>query len=198
MAGVGGTPQEELSGWCQLIDPAWLLRPTPAGGVRGELNAACGSGIMTCRPQCPSGPAWSAVDALQRFCCQNSDCPRYGQRGLGNLSVCGRYGRDDLYRLLYCNVCKYRFSERKATPLFDCRLPRDKVLGVLKHLADGCGVRQTARLVGVCKDTVVRLAKVAGEHAQQLHDELVGFSPLHPASPTGREVVLRRQEAEAH
>jgi LacI family transcriptional regulator len=125
------------------------------------------------------------MDDLQRFCCQNPDCSLYGQRGRGNLSVCARYGKAGQHRLLYCNACKYRFSERKATPLFDCRLPPDKVLGVLRHLADGCGIRQTARLVGVCKDTVVRLAKVAGGHAQQLHDELVGFSPLDAASPAG-------------
>ena len=46
-------------------------------------------------------------------------------------------------------------------------------------LADGCGVRQTSRLVGVGKDTVVRYGLLAGGHARQLHDELVGFSPLH-------------------
>jgi transposase-like protein len=118
------------------------------------------------------------MDDLSRFCCQNPDCPHYGQRGANNLTVCGHYGSHHT-RLLYCRTCQERFSERKGTPLFDCRLPRDKALAVLRHLADGCGVRQTARLVGVNKNTVVRLALVAGGHAQQLHDELVGFSPLH-------------------
>jgi transposase-like protein len=118
------------------------------------------------------------VDDLSRFCCQNPDCPDYGRRDAGNLSVCMRYG-GDARRLLYCQTCKARFSERKGTPLFDARLPQDKLLGVLRHLADGCGVRQTARLVGVSKDTVTRLAHRAGGHARQLHDELAGFSPLH-------------------
>jgi hypothetical protein len=53
-------------------------------------------------------------------------------------------------------------------------------LAVLEHLAEGCGVRQTARLVGVNKDTVTRLALLAGDHAKATHDELVAFSPLHP------------------
>src|SRR4051794_23795524 len=74
----------------------------------------------------------------------------------------------------------YRFSEHKSTPLFDSRLPRDKLLAVLRHLADGCGVRQTARLVGVSTNTVCRLAKAAGTHAQRPHDEPVAFSPLRP------------------
>ena len=116
------------------------------------------------------------MDDLTTFCCQNEDCPDYGRRGHGNLTACARYGSSQT-RLLYCKSCKARFSERKATPLFDARLPNQKVVAILEHLADGCGVRQTARLVGVDKDTVARYAGRAGGHAQQLHDELVAFSP---------------------
>jgi transposase-like protein len=52
----------------------------------------------------------------------------------------------------------------------------------LEHLAEGCGVRKTARLVGVHRDTVTRLSHLAGEHASQAHDELVAFSPQDPRS----------------
>ena len=63
---------------------------------------------------------------------------------------------------------------------FNSKLPHDKVLAVLEHLAEGCGVRQTARLVGVNKDTVTRLALLAGKHAKATQDELVAFSPRDP------------------
>jgi transposase-like protein len=119
------------------------------------------------------------MHALLRFCCQNADCADYGKRNHGNLTVCGHYGPRQ-QRLLYCRTCKARFSERKGTPLFDTRLPADKVRAVLHHLAEGCGVRQTSRLVGVSKDTVARYSVLAGEHAQHLHDELVAFSPDDP------------------
>jgi transposase-like protein len=119
------------------------------------------------------------MDDLHAFCCQNPDCPDFGQRGQGNLTICGRYGRHQR-RLLYCRTCKDRFSERKGTPLFDTRLPEAQVIAVLHHLAEGCGVRQTGRLVGVSKDTVVRYSLRAGDHAGQLHDELVAFSPSDP------------------
>jgi transposase-like protein len=119
------------------------------------------------------------MDDLSLFCCQNSDCPDHGQRDHGNLTVCGRYGPHQR-RLLYCKTCKARFSERKGTPLFEARLPPDTIRALLEHLADGCGIRQTARLVGVSKDTVIRYAALAGEHAEQLHDELVAFSPKDP------------------
>jgi hypothetical protein len=135
-------------------------------------------------------------DDLSAFCCQNPDCPDYGQRGKGNLTVPMRYGPRQC-RLLRCKTCKARFSERKGTPLFGSPLPEDKVVAVLHHLAEGVGVRKTGRLVGVNKNTVVRYGLLAGEHAQQLHDELVAFSPQDARGPVRREVVLRGQEGEA-
>jgi hypothetical protein len=123
------------------------------------------------------------TDDLARFCCRNPDCDTYGRRGEDNLLVIDHFGKAR-HRLLYCKLCKARFSEFKGTPFFNSRLPHDKALAVLEHLAEGCGTRQTARLVGVNKDTVTRLALLAGEQARDTHDELVGFSPRDPRSPT--------------
>ena len=122
------------------------------------------------------------MDDLSRFCCQNPQCPDYGQRGAANLTVCMHYGKRNHLRLLYCRSCHARFSERKGTPLFQSRLPEEKCLSLLDHLAEGCGVRQTSRLVRVNRSTVTRYAVLAGEHAQAMHDELVAFSPSHTRS----------------
>ena len=119
------------------------------------------------------------MDDLSRFCCQNAGCPSYGKRNAGNLSVCDRYGSNKERRMLYCCICKARFSERKGTPLFRATLPDDKVLSILAHIDEDCGVRKTARLVGVNPNTVVRYSLLAGGHAKQLHDELVEFSPQY-------------------
>ena len=123
------------------------------------------------------------MDDLNNFCCQNPDCPDYGRRDLGNLRVCFRYGPNKQRRVLACRTCQQRFSERKGTPLYRAKLPEDKALSVLQHLQESCGVRQTSRLVGVNKNTVVRLAVVAGQHAQDLHDDLVAFSPADARGP---------------
>jgi transposase-like protein len=119
------------------------------------------------------------MDALAQFCCQNPACKDQGVRGGGNLTVCGRYGQQSQYRLLYCRTCKGRFSERKGTPLYRSHLPEPKATSILNHVAEGCGVRQTGRLVGVHRDTVMRYSRLAGDHAQGAHDELVAFSPPH-------------------
>jgi transposase-like protein len=130
---------------------------------------------------------------LASFCCQNPKCAKHGQRGGGNLSVCAVYGKHD-QRLLYCNVCKARFSELKGTAFFHSKLPHEKALEVLKCLGEGLGVRQTSRLAGVHRDTVTRLAKLAGRQAKAIHDERVAFSPRDPGGPTRREVVVRGKE----
>ena len=114
---------------------------------------------------------------LDQLCCQNSKCKMYGKRGKGNLSACGWIDRKKTIRQIYCAACKARFSERKGTALYNCKLPAEKVIAILDHVREGCGMRQTGRLVGVSKDTANRFVWLAGEHARQLHDELVAFSP---------------------
>jgi LacI family transcriptional regulator len=119
------------------------------------------------------------AEDLSRFCCQNEQCPDHSKRGVGNLTVCARYGKDNRRRMLYCRSCKARFSERKGTPLFGSQLTQEKALSIFEHLAGRNGVRATARLVKVNRNTVVRYARLAGDHSRQLHDELVAFSPGH-------------------
>jgi hypothetical protein len=62
-------------------------------------------------------------------------------------------------------------------------LPDDTAIELIEHLADRTGVRATARLVGVHRDTVVRYSRLVGEHARDLHDELVAFSPSDRGGP---------------
>jgi hypothetical protein len=79
--------------------------------------------------------------------------------------------------MILCTTCGYHFSERRGTLLFESRLSEETALSLLNHLREGCGTRSTSRLVDVSKDTVTRYAKLSGEHAQDIHDELVSFSP---------------------
>ena len=123
------------------------------------------------------------MDDLSRFFCLNKGCPDHGKRGPRNLSVTGRYGPAKARRMLRCRTCKARFSERKGTPLFDARLPPEKVESVLEHVAEGCGVRQAGRLCRAAPNTVARYSRIAGGHAREAHDGLVAISPPDERSP---------------
>ena len=124
------------------------------------------------------------MNDLSNFCCQNESCSTHGQRGLGNPTVCARYGKDRDRGLLYCRTCGARFSERKGTSFFNSRIPDEKVESILNHIQEGCGVRKTARLTGVSKNTIVRYARLEGARSKDLHDELVSFSPSDPRGST--------------
>lgn len=119
----------------------------------------------------------TVMQPIEAFCCQNPNCPDHGKRGARNLRPHGFSGKTKVIRLFHCRTCGVCFSERKGTAFFYGHLPVDKALAVLAHIQEGCGVRATARLVGVDKNTVMRYAKLAGDHAKALHDELVAFSP---------------------
>lgn len=120
---------------------------------------------------------------IEDFCCQSAGCPDRGKRGAGNLSFRGRGGRKKHIRMIFCRSCVRVFSERAGTPISGVHLPKDKALAVLQHIREGCGTRATARLVGVHRDTVTRLARQAGRHAESLHDELVALSPPDDRGP---------------
>ena len=137
------------------------------------------------------------MDDLDKFCCQNKKCPQHGVRGGKNIHVRARYGQNKEHRLLYCLVCKEKFSERRGTVFFDSRLPEEKVVSILEHVVEGNGMRKTGRLVKVDPDTVSRYTKLAGIHAEQIHDELVEISPRDSGDTVRREMGLRAKKAKA-
>jgi transposase-like protein len=120
---------------------------------------------------------WSA------FACPNPDCPTYGQRGGANLRPHGWSSKARGIRCLRCTRCGKSFSERAGTPLFRTQLPQEKVLQVAQHLVEGTGMRPTGRLCGVSLNTVLRLARRAGGHAQAFHDQVVQHVTVNQVQP---------------
>jgi len=123
-------------------------------------------------------------EELSHFCCQNDRCLAFGVRGLGNLKVRGRVGQRKT-RQLFCTTCKQRFVETKGTVFYRAHKPPEKVISILQHVQEGNGMRQTGRLEHVKEDTVIRYVRVAGQHANAVHQQRVAFSPSDPGSATG-------------
>ena len=109
---------------------------------------------------------------LESLACVNPDCDFYGKKGHSNLLVRKIYGRDNI-RYLRCRCCQQEFSERKNTALWNSKIPEAKAVSVAEHLADGCRIKSTARLVKVDSSTVRRLNQKTGRHGQQYHEQEV-------------------------
>lgn len=105
--------------------------------------------------------------------CPNKECKDYGLRNHDNIRKRGRYGKNKERDLLYCRTCGKRFAATKATAFFGLHLPDDTIEQIIHHAAEGVGVRATARLLGIDKDTVNRVILRAGEHCQLVLSNLL-------------------------
>lgn len=111
---------------------------------------------------------------LSACCCQNPQCPDAGKKGEGNLSQHSWVDRQtQRIRNLRCRTCKKEFSERKGTPWYHAQLSEGTAVAIAQHLAEGDGVRKTARLLGTHHETVIRWNRKLGEHGKALHEERV-------------------------
>ena len=105
--------------------------------------------------------------------CPNKNCMEFGVRNQGNIGKRGKYGKDKKRNLLYCRTCGTRFAATKATAFFGLHLSEDKICQIIHHAAEGVGVRATARLLGIDKDTVNRVILRAGEHCELVLSNLL-------------------------
>ena len=119
-----------------------------------------------------------SAEDYSHLACPNPDCSAYGQRGQGNLRPHGWSTKDKSVRCLRCATCSQHFSERANTPLFGLTSSEGTLAAIAEHLADGCGVRATARLCKVSRNTVLRFTARFGKHAELFHDGMVrGIQP---------------------
>src|SRR5215471_15616718 len=106
---------------------------------------------------------------LDTRACVHPPCQQLQHTAQAKLTVRKVYSHDHL-RLLRCRTCGEEFSERRGTALFNTKMPEDQAASVINHLGEGCGVCATARLVHVAKETVARLLRMAGRHAERFHE----------------------------
>lgn len=113
--------------------------------------------------------------------CPNQECKDYGLRNQGNIALRGKYGKDKSRDLLYCRTCGKRFAATHASALFGLHLPADTVRAIIHHAAEGVGVRATARILNLDKDTVNRVILRAGEHCATVLSNLLASLNLTEA-----------------
>ena len=107
-----------------------------------------------------------------KFFCVNPQCPDYRRRGLGNVLKYGRYGRHKR-QMLQCKTCRKTWSETRNAAFFHSRYSSETIEKIIRSVAEGRGIRETARNLNLSKDSVNRIVRVAGEHCRRVLDELL-------------------------
>ncbi|CEG14044.1 hypothetical protein MSIBF_A960002 [groundwater metagenome] len=91
---------------------------------------------------------------VEELSCPHEECEDYGENGKGNIVFVRKYGAGETQNLFKCKTCGKTFSDRKGTPLFGFILNEEKILDIIMCLVEGNGIRKTARIKRVDKDTV--------------------------------------------
>src|SRR5438876_5435342 len=135
-------------------------------------------------PMPPTNRRPRVIDTSRHFC-PHAGCDYPGWGGLGNLRANG-HPSGGLWRQLSCRSCHGDFLETHGTLLHGKRLAVELLVRVLACLAEGLGMRATARVFEVDPNTVLHWLVEAAEllrafscyflcevHVQQLQlDEL--------------------------
>jgi IS1 family transposase len=113
------------------------------------------------------------VDTSTHFC-PNPDCAYRGWVGWGNLRANG-HPSGGPWRQLLCVVCRHYFLETLGTLFHGKRTSPDLIVRVIGCLAEGLGIRGTARVFEVDPNTVLQWLVEAAEQLRAfvqhfLHD----------------------------
>jgi hypothetical protein len=143
-----------------VIDPK---EPKPfAGYIQKPLCESCEHGVDS-RPQAPGSPPPAItfnrgrkriVDTAGHFC-PVPDCAYRGWLGLGNIRANGHPG-GQAWRQFQCVSCRGFFYETHGTIFHGKRSSPELIVHVIACLAEGLGIRGTARVFEIDPNTVLQ------------------------------------------
>ena len=117
-------------------------------------------------------------ERAKTLACPNEECEKYGAIGEGNVVFRNSYGDQPSQNLFRCKWCNKTFSERNGTPFLGFHLSEEKIVQIIKCLVEGNGTRATARICGVHRDTVTKIIRRFGTHADQISHLFLQNYPL--------------------
>ena len=105
-------------------------------------------------PMAPTNRRPCAIDTSLHFC-PHAGCDYQGWSGLGNLRANG-HPNGGLWRQLSCRSCHGYFLETHGTLFHGKRLSVELIVRVRACLAEGLGIRATARVCEMDPNTVLQ------------------------------------------
>ncbi|MDR1878159.1 MAG: hypothetical protein LBQ64_01180 [Bacteroidales bacterium] len=106
---------------------------------------------------------------IDHYFCTNEACKCYGLRSQGNLIKAGTYIKQGEKKQMFrCKICGTRFSETRNTIFFNSHYDSATIGKIIRCIAEGNGVRSTARILGLSKDAVNAVVLKAGHHADAI------------------------------
>jgi hypothetical protein len=141
--------------------PKRQREPKPFAGLTHKPPCDACEQAPDARPQAPSAPPRLVstrgrrrqVDTSTHFC-PNPDCRYQGWIGWGNLRANG-HPNGGHWRQLLCVVCRRYFLETLGTIFHGKRGSDDLIVRVIACLAEGLGIRGTARVFEIDPNTVL-------------------------------------------
>jgi IS1 family transposase len=153
--------------------PKRTREPQPFAGLTHKPHCDACEHATAPRPPAPSAPPprlvptrgrRRQVDTSTHFC-PNPDCTYRGWVGWGNLRANG-HPNGGPWRQLLCVVCRRYFLETLGTLFHGKRTSAELIVRVIACLAEGLGIRGTARVFEVDPNTVLQWLVEAAEHLQ--------------------------------
>src|SRR2546425_1452769 len=144
--------------------------PKPFDGLTKRPPCAlCERDTVHPKPPCPVPPEPMPptnrrpreIDTSQHFC-PHAGCDYRGWRGLGNLRANG-HPSGGPWRQFHCTSCKGYFLETHGTIFHGKQAAVERIVRVLACLAEGLGIRATARVFEVAPHTVLQWLVEAAE-----------------------------------
>jgi len=130
--------------------------------------------------------------------CPQKTCRGFGQLGphpdhriVGYGTYTTRSGQRQLYR---CQWCHTVFSETQGTVFYGLKTPEETVYRALAALAEGLGIRATARVFGVKPADILRWLRRAGQHCEQVSAYLMRNLHVEQAQMDELWTFVRKKE----
>src|SRR5919206_184846 len=184
--------------------------PQPFGGLTHKpLCALCDQEATHPTPPPPVRPAPMppthrrprAIDTSRHFC-PPMGCDYRGWLGLGNLRANG-HPSGGPWRQFHCTACKGYFLETHGTIFHGKQAPVELIVRVVACLAEGLGIRATARVFEVAPTTVLHWLVEAAEQLRaftsyflcERHVQQVQLDELYAVLSAVKDGQMSEEEA---